>query len=267
MNGSGAGRDAVELRSVEFGYSREARIFSGLSLSVPRGKVTALLGPNGSGKSTLMGLILGFLVPDSGSIDLLGKPVTAYGREEMGRVVGYVAQSVSLPYNYSVLDYVLLGRTARLPRLGLPDESDRAAAGEAMGRAGIAHLAARHIQELSAGEQQLVAIARALAQEPMVLLMDEPTSHLDPANAVSVYRLMNRLSEDTLTICFTTHDPMHAGGIADYVLLLKKGAVAYAGDASEGLTPGRLSQLYGIEFREALDGSTAVPYTHIEKFE
>ncbi|WP_319560729.1 ABC transporter ATP-binding protein [Marispirochaeta sp.] len=235
-------------------------IFEDFSLKIQEGSVTALLGPNGSGKSTLLGLLLGYLLPQKGKVSLFGQDIIGYTRSELGRQIGFVSQSGTLPFNYPVLDYLLLGRASRIALWETPSKKDLAAVNAAVETAGIETLADRNVQELSAGELQLVAVARALAQEPRVLLLDEPTSHLDPANALLIFRLMRRLAGEGLTVLFTTHDPLHARQAAEQAVLLRQGRLLFSGKASEGLMPDKLDTLYGVTFREALIDGVAYPF-------
>jgi iron complex transport system ATP-binding protein len=256
--------NAVEVRGLHFGYSDRQRLFDGVDLEIGAARVTVLLGPNGSGKSTLLALALGYLTPKGGEIRMMGRPLSSYSRSELGRVAAFVSQSVSLPFNYPVLEYVLLGRAARVPYWGSPSAADLAAARRATELAGADHLADRNVQELSAGELQLVSVARALAQEPQILLLDEPTSHLDPAHAVSVFRLLVKLAREGLTVLLTTHDPLHARQVADDAVLMKEGAVLFAGEAREGLAAAHLNRLYDAAFSEAIHEDLRIPFIQLE---
>jgi iron complex transport system ATP-binding protein len=256
---------AISVRGLTFAYPGRTAVLKELSLEVARGRITVLLGPNGSGKSTLLGLLLGYLFPQTGLIEILGRPLGEYPRKELGRTTGFVSQSSALPFNYPVLEYILLGRAARLSFWGQPGREDLEIAVSAAGEAEIGELIERNVQELSAGELQLVSIARALAQEPRILLLDEPTSHLDPAHAAGVFRLIRRLSARGLTVLFTTHDPLHARQVADEAVLLREGRVLYSGGAAEGLSSRNLERLYGIEFQEAVCGSVRIPFVGLPR--
>lgn len=255
--------NAFSIRELSFSYHADAErpgLFTDFSLDIEAERVTAILGPNGSGKSTILSLLLGYLRPDKGSIELFGRRLEGYSRTELGRQIGFVSQSGSLPFNYTVLDYLLLGRASRIALWETPTRKDLEAVYKAAEKAGIEKLVQRNVQELSAGELQLVAIARALAQEPRVLLLDEPTSHLDPANALLIFRLMRRLSQEGITVLFTTHDPLHARQAAQRAILLKQGKLLFCGDAAEGLNAGRLTTLYGVSFQEARIGGENFPF-------
>ena len=254
----------LSVQDLTFAYDDRAPVLSGISVEVEEARATVLLGPNGSGKSTLLSLLLGYLTPQAGSIEILGRPLHNYHRHELGRTVAFVSPATQLPFNYSVFDYCLLGRAARMPSWGQPGGKDFAAAEAAISRAGIGHLAGRNVQELSSGELQLVSIARGLAQEPEILLMDEPTSHLDPAHALEVFRLISALTAGGLTVLFTTHDPLHARQVADQAVLLRSGKLLLTASAQEALTPENLKTLYGVAFLEASYGEKRIPFVDLE---
>ncbi|MFO8063870.1 MAG: ABC transporter ATP-binding protein [Spirochaetota bacterium] len=255
---------ALSVRNLSYHYQHHPELFRGLDLEIRPGRVTVLLGPNGSGKSTLLALFLGYLVPTGGEIEILEKPLSSYRRSELGRVTAFVSQEVYLPFNYGVMEYCLLGRAARVSYWGYPDADDRAAAEQAAEMAGISHLIERNIQELSAGELQLVSIARALTQEPSILLLDEPTSHLDPVHAADVFKLIVKLASRGMTVLLTTHDPLHARQVADDAVLMKDGAVLFSGTAGEGLAAENLNRLYGAEFVEARHRDLRIPFIRLD---
>lgn len=253
----------IRVDGLTFGYEEGPAVFEGLSLEVDRGSATVILGPNGAGKSTLLSLLLGYNAPREGRIEILGEALSSYQRHELGQLIAYVSDETYLPFNYSVLDYVLLGRAARVPTWSLPASTDYRALDDAIDRVGIGSLRHRSVQELSAGELQLVSVARALAQEPQILLMDEPTSHLDPANARAVFLLMRELTGAGLTVLFTTHDPVHARRVADRAVLLGREGLVAAGPAASSLSTENLGRLYGVTFEEAEAGTRRIPFVEL----
>ncbi len=255
--------NVIRVEGLTFGYEEGPAVFEGLTIEVYRGSVTVILGPNGAGKSTLLSLLLGYNAPREGSIEILGEALSSYQRHELGQLIAYVSDETYLPFNYSVLDYVLLGRAARVPTWSLPATADYRALDDAIDRVGIGALRSRSVQELSAGELQLVSVARAVAQEPQILLMDEPTSHLDPANARAVFRLMRELTGAGLTVLFTTHDPVHARQVADRAVLLGREGLIAAGPADSALSTANLGRLYGVTFEEAQAGSRRIPFVEL----
>ena len=254
---------AIRVRELTFAYEAGPPVLDGVSLEIAEGEAAVLLGPNGSGKSTLLSLILGYATPRAGEVEIFEAPLSSYTRAELGRTTAYVSAETHLPFNYPVLDYLLLGRAARMPSFSLPGAEDERAARAAAAGAEVAHLLERNVQELSSGELQLVSIARALAQNPRILLLDEPTSHLDPAHARDVFRLMRSLAGEGLTVLFTTHDPLHAREVADTAVLLSGRGVLAAGPAAQTLSTENLGRLYGVTFSEARAGERRVPFVEL----
>jgi iron complex transport system ATP-binding protein len=238
---------ALALRGVSFRYGPgDTLALDHVTAEIPTGFVTAILGPNGSGKSTLLHVLLGLLTPEEGEVRVLGRPHTAYTRRALSQIVGLVPQSEQVTFDLNVLEYSLLGRAPYLGLLDLPKPADRELAQRAIETAGIAPLARRTLPSLSGGERQLATVARALAQEPQVLLLDEPTSHLDLANVRRILGVLGSLRAMGKTIALTTHDPNAAATIADEVLLIRGGRVLAAGPTSEVLTSQHLTDTYGV---------------------
>jgi iron complex transport system ATP-binding protein len=251
---------SVSLADLRFGYDRKSpTVLQGLSLDIPPGTITAILGPNGAGKTTLLHIILGLLAPQAGKILIEGKPQTSYSRRQMSRLIGLVPQSEYIPFDFSVLEFVLLGRAPYLSPLEMPNETDRQIARKALQAIGLEHLQDRPAPSLSGGERQLTMVARALVQKPRILLLDEPTSHLDLSNRDRILNVLRALANDGVTIIFTTHDPNLVAATADYVVLLRQGAILAAGALATTLTAEHLSATYGIPVRVAdLDGRLIV---------
>lgn len=238
---------SVSLRDVSFRYERSHRpALKNVTLEIPAGEITALLGPNGSGKSTLLHLLLGILSPSSGSILLGGKSQAALTRRESSRLVGLVPQDESVVFDLVVFEYVLLGRAPHLGLLNMPGPWDHQVARETLAATGMLQLQQRPIPSLSGGERQLATIARALAQQSKILLLDEPTSHLDLRNQRQVLNLMRALRDTGVTVIFTTHDPNAAAIAADFVVLLRDGEPISSGPMEEVLTEANLSATYDV---------------------
>jgi iron complex transport system ATP-binding protein len=238
---------AIALEHTSFAYGPgEPAVLSDVSLQIPHGRVAALLGPNGSGKTTLLNLVLGLLVPVAGSVRVEGRRQEGHLQHALSHMVGLVPQDEFVAFDLSVLEYVLLGRAPYLGLLERPKEQDRQIAFAALETVGLVDLAARPVPALSSGERQLATLARALTQQPAILLLDEPTSHLDLANARRILHLLRSLSANGKTILFTTHDPNAAGAVADYVVLLRQGRLLTAGPTLEVLTPEYLTATYGV---------------------
>ena len=238
---------AIETRGLAFRYegARE-NVFDALDLAIPEGGATALLGANGCGKTTLLRLLLGVETPSAGEVLLAGRSASSFGRRERSRWVGWVPQTESVPFDLTVADYALLGRAPHLHPLAMPGPGDAALARDALERVGLAPLAGRPVTRLSGGELQLASIARALVQNPRILLLDEPTSHLDLANRAAVQAVLAALVRDGVTLVFTTHDPLLAAESARHVLLLRRRRLLGAGPPGTQLTAERLSAVYGL---------------------
>ena len=229
-------------------------IFADLSVSLGPGEVLCVLGPNGIGKSTLLRCLAGQAPLASGTIRLDGRLLAALSRREIGRRLGVVPQSDAPVFAFTVREVVEMGRAPHLGWLASPGPADRAAVDAALERLGVAGLADRLYPELSGGERQLVLIARALAQQPRLLLLDEPTSHLDFANAMRVLELVRGLAREGLGVVMTSHNPEHAFLVAGRSLVLARGR-AESGPTAALLTEARLGEVYGRAVRLAeVDG-------------
>ena len=245
----------MELRDVSFGYGGDA-VVQGVSFAVGRGEFLGVIGPNGSGKSTLLRLISGYLRPWRGQVLVQGRAVERYERRELGRLIGVVPQETAVTFPFSVTEMVLFGRTPHVGGFGFDRDSDLAAAQRAMQRTDTAHLARRAITELSGGERQRVILARALAQEPAILLLDEPAAFLDIRHEVEMYDLLRDLQREGMTVVSVLHDLNIAALYCDRLLLLHEGRVARTGTPSEVITYATLTEVYETEVYVALNDIT-----------
>lgn len=219
-----------------------------VSLTVSRGEIVCLLGPNGCGKTTLFRTLLGLIPAVAGRITLEGRPLSTLGRAEIARAMAYVPQAHVPPFPYQVEEVVLMGRTARMRLLAAPSASDRAAAWAALARLGIGDLARSDYSRLSGGQRQMVMIARALAQEAPVLVMDEPTASLDFGNQARVLaRIADLARMGGHAVILSTHDPDQAFALNARVILMHEGAILAEGAPEQVLTPERLSRVYGVQ--------------------
>jgi iron complex transport system ATP-binding protein len=222
-------------------------VLRGVSLDVRAGEVVALVGPNGAGKSTLVRAVSGITPISGGMIRLDGSDVLRLRAFERARLIAVVPQAVHLPEAFTVAEIVMMGRTPHLPLWGGEGKRDCAAAWDAMRRTSVEALAERRVDELSGGERQRAVIARALAQEPRVLLLDEATAHLDLKHQVAVLELVRSLAHaHGLAVLATLHDLNHAALYADRVALLAGGGLRAVGAPADVLTPAHLSAAYGL---------------------
>lgn len=238
---------AIMLRDLRFAWGGRA-VLDGISLTVAPGEFVGLLGPNGSGKSTLLRLIAGTLTPAAGLVSIAGLVPGRATRRELARRVAVVAQSPTLPDGFTVAELTLLGRTPHLRPFQAEGPGDFAAARRALIAADSFALAGRPLDQLSGGERQRASLARALAQEPDVLLLDEPTAHLDPGVAQGIMATLGRLNrEDGLTILASFHDINLAAAIFPRLLLLQGGRIIADGPPAAVITPPLLRRAYGYE--------------------
>jgi iron complex transport system ATP-binding protein len=235
---------------ITFGYQpKKLPVLTRLNLELKAGSITTILGPNGAGKTTLLHLALGWLKPWQGTICLGEKRLDDYSRQELGRWMALVPQGEHLPFEYSVLEYILLGRAPHLHPLSMPGKRDYAVAFEALEKSGISGLFDHSVLALSGGERQLVLVARALTQQPRLLFLDEPTAYLDLHNKSRLIGILRELHAQGVTILMTTHEPEVALAVADQVILMEMGRVLAYGPVDETLTAENLSQVYRIPIR------------------
>jgi iron complex transport system ATP-binding protein len=235
----------LKFSSLTFAYPSASRpVMEKFNLEIEAGTVTAILGPNGAGKTTLLHLALGWLRPKQGQIWLSQRLLTGYTRREMGHWMGLVPQSEHISFEFSLLEYVLLGRAPYLPPLAMPGVMDSQIAAEALMRVGLSAMEQRSILSLIGGERQLVLVARALAQQPRLLLLDEPTSHLGLSNKRRLVHLLRDLSAQGVTILLTTHEPDVASALATHLVFMQKGQVLETGSLEQVFTTEGLTRLY-----------------------
>ncbi len=235
----------LQIRGLTASYG-EREVLHGVTLEVERGEVLALAGPNGAGKSTLLRVVSGVLPPRRGAVLWEGRDLLKMTPRERARLVAVVPQARRLPPMFTVRQAVALGRTAYLPWLGTLGESDRAAVERALAQTDLLPLADRLLGHLSGGEQQRVLLARALAQETPILLLDEPTTHLDLKHQANFLRLVRRLTnERQMAVLMVVHDLNLASHFADRLALLAEGQVVRVGNPAEVLTAEALLRVYG----------------------
>ena len=255
-----AGSAALSLEQVTFAY-RKVPVFSSLDVSVAAGTITGILGPNGSGKTTLVRLASAALRPTSGVIALFGSDLASLPARERARSVAVVPQETHPVFEFTVEEIVRMGRAPHLGMLGLERPLDRKVAREAMDRCEVAELAARSFRALSGGERQRVMLARALAQQARLLLLDEPTAFLDLKHRLSVYALLSGLHrEQGLTVVVVSHDINLAARFCDRLVLLRGGSIVADGAPAEVLRPDPIRAVYEVEVEVRTDPSSGRPF-------
>ena len=237
---------SIEVKDLSFSYG-EKNFLQNISFSVDKGTFVSVLGPNGAGKSTLFRCILGLLPDYSGKVLINGTNRRQFSVREASRQIAYIPQSSHSFFHYSVLEIVLMGRTSHNSFLGNPGREDERLCINALDRVGIGHLKGQCFHKLSGGEQQLVLIARALAQDAPVLLLDEPTANLDFGNQLLVLKQAKQLAQEGYTVVQTTHNPEQSYLFSDRILALQKGQLIAEGKPSEVLTDGIMKQLYHVD--------------------
>ena len=238
-----------------------ASLFDGLSIEVKRGEFTGIIGPNGSGKTTLLMLLSGVTAPQSGDVSLDGRPVRSIPPRERARLVAVVFQETRMLFDFTVLEIALMGRAPHLRPFSLERPPDFAAARAALREMDLADLEEKRLLELSSGERQRALIARALAQEPRVVLMDEPTAFLDLRHRLQIYEILARLNrEKGLTVVTTSHDLNLAARYGSRLMLLDHGRLAANGPPEEVLTTRLIREVYKTDARIERDPVTGAPF-------
>jgi len=251
----------LEAKQLDFHYVIGRPTVIDVSLAIRAGSMTAIIGSNGCGKSTLVRLLAGILQPAKGSVLYRGVPLPSYERGERARTIAYVPQNSARAFPFTSLEVVLTGRTPYTSPFRLENSHDTSVAIEALETVGVAHLAERRITELSGGERQLVSVARALAQQPECILLDEPSSSLDLKHRAQLIRTLKALrSTRGMTVVMVTHDLNLLDPGFDAVLAMRYGAIAASGAPSEVLTDASLAAIYEDPYVRArrIDGQLCV---------
>jgi iron complex transport system ATP-binding protein len=239
---------ALALDGVRFRYGpRGPWVVDGLSLAAAPGEALGLVGPNAAGKTSVLRLATGYVRPQAGEVRLFGRPLLTYARAEAARLVGFVAQEAPAGLAFRAGEAVLMGRAPHLPGLGFERPGDLAAADDAMRRVGVRHLADRPLDALSGGERRRVLLARALAQTPRLLLLDEPASHLDLGHQQRLVDLVRDLAREGVAVVAVWHDLSLAAAACDRLALLAGGRLLAEGEPWAVLTPANIEAAYGCE--------------------
>lgn len=254
----------VDVHKAGFRYGPGRMIFSEISFSLAVREVLCIIGPNGIGKSTLIRCLANLNPLCAGSIRLRNREIRSMKFRDVANIVGYVPQAHEIVFPFPVREFVLMGRAPHLPIYALPGRDDYAKADEAIRTVGLEKIADAPVNEISGGEYQLAMIARALAQEPEVLLLDEPTSHLDFGNQIRVLELIDRLARDGLSVIMSSHFPDHAFLSSDHVAIMQHGTFMDYGRAEEVVTEENLKKTYGVDvsitYNHEVERHVCVPY-------
>ena len=235
----------IDVQDVSFSY-RQNEVLKNLTFSVPRGRVVGVLGANGAGKSTLFKLILGVLPLKRGEIKINGLSVKTLSSRERAKQMAYIPQTQRGTFQFTVEEMVLMGTTASFSMFAQPGKRERIKAIEAMKLLQIESFANRLYDQLSGGEQQLVLIARAVAQDAPILIMDEPTASLDYGNQIRVLEEIRQLANRGYLVLISTHNPQHIFLYADDVLLIEGGSAIAFGKPQDVLSESLLSHVYRV---------------------
>jgi len=236
----------LEVLDLHCGYGKK-EIVHGASLTVGQGEFVCIIGANGCGKTTLLKSILGLIPAFSGDVSMDGQDVRRLNEKQRARMFAYIPQAHTPPFPFTTADVILMGRTPYIGRMSQIKEEDRRIVWDAMVTLGIEGLAQRTYTKLSGGQQQLILIARAMAQQPELIIMDEPTASLDFGNQQTVLSRMRELSAAGTSVLMVTHDPHHAFYCADRVVVMGEGQVLVDGEPERVLTKERLEEIYSTE--------------------
>jgi iron complex transport system ATP-binding protein len=236
---------SISAHNISFSYRKDIPTLRDVSFGVRKGEFLSLLGPNGSGKTTVLRLLNRVLLPGLGTIALEGKNLSDYSRAELARRIAFIPQDTTVQFPFTVLEIVLMGRSPHHRGKLFESDHDRAVAEQVLVLVDVAHLAHQPITNLSGGERQRVFIARALAQEPEVLLMDEPNAHLDIAHQIAIFDIVKRLNNDKgLTVVSVSHDLNLAAPYSDRIGLLVCGSLAALGTPDDVLTKKNINEVF-----------------------
>ncbi|WP_368939714.1 ABC transporter ATP-binding protein [Proteus mirabilis] len=233
-------------KQLTIGY-KTTPLIQNLSFHIKQGQIVCLLGANGCGKTTLMRTLLGLLPSLAGHIIIEGKEISKWSPTDLAKVIAYVPQATHLPFSFKVIDMVIMGRGAHISFFSMPSIQDKAMAMETLEMLSLSHLAHRTFDTLSGGEKQLVLIARALVQQPKLLIMDEPAASLDFGNQIKLINQIKTLKALGISVFMSTHHPQHAALLADEVILLTPHRHVLQDKPELLLTPEHLAQLYNVK--------------------
>lgn len=250
----------IETKNLNWSYNG-TKVLDNISIEIRFGTFTGILGPNGAGKTTLLKQILNLIQVEKDSILIRGTDIKNYSRKELARIEAYVPQSIKMDFNFTVEQLVMMGRTPFLGRFERESSKDIEIAEWAMKETGVLKLKNKFITHLSGGELQRVVIARALTQEPIILVLDEPTSHLDIHHQINILSILRTLAKkEGLTIIAVLHDVNHALEYCDNLFLMDKGKIVKSGSPEMVMTPEIMKDVYNLNVKITNNPFTGNPY-------
>jgi len=239
----------LDIRNACFAFEDQRLIFDKVNFTVEKGDLFTILGPNGSGKSTLLNCIANVYSLKRGKIILDGQDIDRLAPNQIAQRIAYLPQSYQVAYGFSVREFIVMGRAPHLGMFSKPSQQDYRLADDTMALMNLTHFAHKAVTQISGGERQLVSIARAIVQQPELILFDEPTSALDYGNQLRVLRLIKRLSGEGYAVIMTTHNPDHPILLGGRAGVLSRNGHMETGPVGEILQQQRLSELYGIKMQ------------------
>lgn len=237
----------MEIKGCSFAYEDKENIIEDINFSVSSGDIFCILGANGTGKTTLIKCLTGLMSPHSGEILIDGRDMNSFSRADLAKKIGYIPQIHNSTFPFTVLDVVLMGRSPHLDMFESPSEKDYKIALKSLKSLNIDYMKDKPYTEISGGEQQLVFIARVLAQEPSILILDEPTSHLDFGNQIRTLNIIQKLASEGLAVIMSSHFPDHAFISATKVALMNEKRFIALGKPEDVITPQNMKRIYGID--------------------
>lgn len=238
---------ALQVQNLKFGYKRDL-VLKDISFNIEKGQFISIIGPNGSGKSTILKLLNNLYSPKKGNIFIEGKNIYGYKKRDLAQKIALVPQDTFLDYEFTVEDVVLMGRHPYKKRFQKEDENDFKIVEEALKMTNTLHLRDKLITEISGGERQRVVIARALAQNPSIILLDEPTSHLDINHQIEILNLLKRLNQEkSTTIVIVIHDINIASRYSDEIIMINEGKIVGIGRPEEVITKKNIEETYNLK--------------------
>ncbi len=241
----------LEVDKISFSYKKGNPVFKDISFTIKEGDVFCILGKNGAGKSTLLNCIGNLFILSAGAVRIDGQTISSMSRMDIAKRIGFIPQFHTPVFPYSVFDFVLMGRTPHLGAFSSPKKKDLDIAKKAIDAVGVSHLMEKPYNEISGGERQLVMFAKVLAQEPDVILLDEPTSHLDFGNQFRILNLIESLAKNGFSVIMTSHFPDHAFLVSTKIGVMKDQTFIDIGNANDVITEENMRQAYGIDVKIA----------------